>query len=511
MLDFIDGFLNRITMYRLVLYFLIALLAIAAAFGAFGILPYGPLAIVFSTAILLLVSWITNQLFAKTFGAQPNVESVYITALILALIITPVMPSADPANMPGITFLVWAAVWAMACKYILAINKKHLFNPAAFAVALTALTINQSASWWIGGNLPMLAFVLVGGLLVTRKIRRFDLVASFLAVGLLTIVLTNTASDPLTTLQKAFLHAPILFFAFIMLTEPLTTPPTRALRIIYGALVGFLFAPAIHVGSVYSTPELTLIAGNIFSYLASPKVKYVLKLKQKEGIGTDMLDFVFANDKPPRFRPGQYMEWTFAHKKSDSRGNRRYFTIASSPTEADLRLGVKFYDPPSSFKKNLLAMKPGDLIVGGQLAGDFTLPRDQRKKLVFVAGGIGITPFRSMIKYLIDCGERRDVVLLYSNRTVAEIAYREIFDEAEARLGMRTIYTVTDANETLPDERYYRGRINAKLIAQAIPDYRERTFYISGTHAMTTAFHRTLRTMGVPARRIKTDFFPGFA
>jgi len=506
-INFIDQFLNRITMYRLVFYFLAALLAIAVVLGAAGILPYSPTAIVFSTAVLVLVSWTTNQLFAKTFGAQPNAESVYITALILALIITPVAPQ-DPT---GISFLVWAAIWAMACKYLLAIKKKHLFNPAAFAVALTAFTINQSASWWVGGNLPMLAFVLVGGLLVTRKIRRFDLVASFLAVGLLTIVFTNTASDPFVTLQKAFLHAPIFFFAFIMITEPLTTPPTRTLRIIYGALVGFLFAPAIHVGSVYSTPELALIAGNVFSYLVSPKGKYVLKLKQKEKIGTDMLDFVFANEEPPHFRPGQYMEWTLAHKKSDSRGNRRYFTIASSPTEADLRLGIKFYDPPSSFKKNLLVMKPGDLIVGGQLAGDFTLPRNKRRKLVFVAGGIGITPFRSMIKYLTDCGERRDVILLYSNRTVAEIAYREVFDEAEAQLGMRTIYTITDANETLPDERYYRGRINAKLVAQTIPDYHERMFYISGTHAMITAFHRTLRTMGVPARRIKTDFFPGFA
>ncbi len=67
MRNLIDGLLNRITMYRLVLYFLIALLAIAAIFGALGILPYSPVAIVFSTAVLLAVSWITNQLFAKTF------------------------------------------------------------------------------------------------------------------------------------------------------------------------------------------------------------------------------------------------------------------------------------------------------------------------------------------------------------------------------------------------------------------------------------------------------------
>ncbi len=231
--------------------------------------------------------------------------------------------------MMGISFLIWAAIWAMACKYIFAINKKHLFNPAAFAVALTALTINQSASWWIGGNLPMLAFVLVGGLLVTRKIQRFDLVLSFFAVGLVTIMLTNTASDPLTTLQKAFLHAPLFFFAFIMLTEPLTTPPTRSGRIAYGAFVGLLFAPAIHVGSIYSTPELALLAGNLLSYALSPKAKYALKLKSKKEVGTDIYDFAFATEEPMRFRPGQYMEWTL--------GTKRAMTAATAVTLPSLR------------------------------------------------------------------------------------------------------------------------------------------------------------------------------
>ncbi len=510
MLTFIDNLLNKITMYRLVFYVLIALLAVAAVFGAFGILPYSPLAILFSTAVLTGVAWVTNELFARAFNAQPNSESIYITAFILALIIAPVTPWGAGANMMGVAFLIWAAVWAMACKYILAMDRKHVFNPAAFAVALTALTLNQSATWWVGGNLPLLAFVLVGGLLITRKIRRFDLVVSFFAVALTTIALTNTGSAPLVSVEKAFLHTPIFFFAFIMLTEPLTTPPTRTRRIIYGAFTGLLFAPAIHIGSLYSTPELALLAGNVLSYLMSPKAKYAFTLKEKQQVSADIYNFAFATEGPIAFRPGQYMEWTLAHKKSDGRGNRRYFTIASSPTERDLHLGVKFYEPSSSFKKRLRELRPGEEVIGGQLAGDFTLPKNKKEKLVFIAGGIGITPFRSMIKYLSDRRERRNVVLLYSNRTADEIAYREVFDEAAQTIGLQTLYAVTDADGVLPPE-YYRGRIDGNLIARAIPDYRERTFYISGTHAMTTAFRKTLRGMGIPARRIKTDFFPGFA
>ena len=247
-MNIIDRFLNNITMYRLVLYYLIALLAIAAVFGAFGILPYSPVAIIFSTLFLIAVAWSANGIIAGIMKAQPNTESVYITALILALIITPGIP-LDAAT---VGFLFWAAVLAMASKYVFTINKKHIFNPAAFAVAVTALAANQTASWWIGGNVPMMAFVIVGGLLVVRKIQRFDLALTFFAFALASDVLMHAGSDPITTIQKALIHTPLFFFAAIMITEPLTAPPTRSGRMAYGALVGALFAPAINIFSIFS-------------------------------------------------------------------------------------------------------------------------------------------------------------------------------------------------------------------------------------------------------------------
>jgi ferredoxin-NADP reductase/Na+-translocating ferredoxin:NAD+ oxidoreductase RnfD subunit len=505
-MTFIDDLLNKITMYRLVLYVLAALAAIAVVFGALHILPYDPISLLFSIAILVAVSWLTNKIFADAFKTQVNIESTYITALILALIITPVAPH----DLIGISFLIWAAVWATASKYILAINKKHLFNPAAFAVALTALTINQSATWWIGGNLAMMAFVIVGGLLIVRKIRRGDLMFAFFAAAIISIVAGIPGENPVITLEKALLHAPLFFFAFVMLTEPLTTPPTRGRRIAYGAFVGILFAPWVHIGSIYSTPELALLAGNILSFILSPKAKYVLKLKKREEAGNGIYDFVFT--KPPiSFRPGQYLEWTLGHDRTDSRGNRRYFTIASSPTENELRLGIKFYNPSSSFKKKMLDLTPGDEIMAGQLAGDFTLPRNRGKKLVFIAGGIGITPFRSMVKYLMDRNEKRSVALFYVNRTNAEIAYRDIFDEAEQAIGLKTIYAITGAGEALPEGNGRRGHIDGTLLRRELPDYHDRTFYISGTHAMVTATETMLHRLGIPAKHIKTDFFPGFA
>ena len=82
---------------------------------------------------------------------------------------------------------------------------------------------------------------------------------------------------------------PLVFFATVMLTEPLTTPPTTALRIPYGILTGILFAPAIHFGGIYSTPELSLVIGNVFSYLISPKKKLTLALKNIEKISPEFV------------------------------------------------------------------------------------------------------------------------------------------------------------------------------------------------------------------------------
>ncbi len=516
-------------MYRLVMYYLGILVGIAVLFGAIGWLPYNPFDLVFQTIFLLIACTVGNGILAWFFHAHPNSESAYITALILTLIVTP--QPIQTANY--VIFLVVLAAASMGVKYIIALNKKHIFNPAAFAVAASALLSGPAASWWVGGNLPLMAFVIAGGFLVVRKIQRADLALTFLGVALLSDILTHLSENPLVTIEQAMLHTPLFFFASIMITEPLTTPPTRPWRMEYAAIVGMLFSPAVHLGAYYSTPELALLAGNLFSFAVSPKGTHLLRLVKKEEVGTDIYDFTFATGDAGRLRfaPGQYLEWTLAHEKADGRGNRRYFTIASSPTESDVHLGVRFYDPSSSFKRRLRDMRPGDTIMAGHLAGEFTLPPNPYEKLVFIAGGIGITPFRSMVKYMSDTARaktapKRDAVLLYSNGAPDAIAYARTFDEAAETIGMRTIYAITGKNAgaaidaALADPGahgmpaygiFYEGRITADLIREEIPDWRTRTFYVSGTRAMTTGMEALLKDMGVPKARIKVDFFPGFA
>lgn len=505
MIKLIDGFLNKITMYRLVLYFLIGLLLLSIGFSFFHFLPYDPIFIILGGLFLFFFSGFINDLFSKIFKAPANIESTYITALILALIITPAKSFDD------YIFLALASTLAMVSKYILAINKKHIFNPAAVAVVLTSFGFNQSASWWVG-NLYLLPFVVIGGYLIIRKTQRENLVITFLLTAVLTIYFFSLlrGSNIISVLDKVVLHTALFFFASVMITEPLTMPPTTSLQIFYGIILGIVYSPDIHIFKIYSTPELTLLVGNLFSYLVSPKEKLFLKIKEKIRLGSDTVDFIFPLEKHLSFVPGQYMEWTLFHQKPDSRGNRRYFTLASSPTEENIRLGVKFYNASSSYKKALLNIGLDEEIVASQIAGNFTLPEDRQKKLVFMAGGIGITPFRSMIKYLIDQNERRDIIIVYSNKYRSEIVYKDVFDEAQTKLNIKTVYTLTDKAQLPMEWTGQTGRVNSQMIQKEIPDFMERVFYLSGPHSMVKGFKTVLQQMGVKKENIKTDFFPGF-
>lgn len=506
MFEFIDRFLNRTTMYRLVFYCLLALAAIAVVLGFLHKLPYGGLQIAASAVFIFAAAIIINFVFAKTFEAPSNPESTYITALILALIIKPGSTAAD------FIFISWAVVLAIGSKYILAIRKKHLFNPAALGVALTAFAISRSAIWWVG-TAWMLPFVAISGILIVRKIKRADMVFSFIFTALLlTLGIGIMRHANISSLSKqALVDTSIWFFSTVMLTEPLTAPPTKKLQIWYGILVGILFTPQIHVGSLYFTPELALLVGNVFAYVVSSKEKLVLKLEQRIRQTPSVYDFVFKPAKPLLFRPGQYMEWTLSHKNSDNRGIRRYFTIASSPTEPELIIGVKFYDPGSTFKKTLAQLQAGGTVVAAQLAGDFVLPNDPRQKLVFIAGGIGITPFRSMLKYLLDTNQARPITLLYSNRSADEIAYKDLFDQAKKNLGINVFYTLTDVETVPAGGNFQTGHFTKEFIAQNVPDFLQSTYMLSGPRAMILGFENTLNELGIPKKQIKTDFFPGFA
>ena len=382
MITKLDSLLDRITTYRLVLYVLLGLLGIAIVLGFFRLLPFTPLALLISTAFLELMCWAANTILARVLNVPTNVESAFITGLILALIL-------DPARTPDdLQFLGWAAILAMSSKYVLALNKQHLFNPAAVAVVITSFVLHESASWWVG-TASMLPAVLLGGMLVVRKLRQEELVGWFLATALATVSVVSLVQRVAISreLEQLLVASPVFFVAAIMLTEPLTLPPTRDLKRIYGALIGLLIVPQVHIGALYSTPELALVVGNVFSYLVSPKLKVALKLKRKARLSSDIVDFTFTTSRHMTFAPGQYLELTLGHDHPDARGNRRYFTIASSPTEQTLHLGVRFSPKGSSFKTAMYALDGRSKVLGGQVAGILPCRRIARKSSRSLLGG----------------------------------------------------------------------------------------------------------------------------
>lgn len=501
----IDGFLDKITMYKLLFYYLVILIGAAMGLSVLGQLSYNPLAIAFSAAYLSLICCTANEVFGRVYKVPTNFESSLITALILALIITPSGPAQN------IIFLTAAGGLAIASKYILAIKGKHLFNPAAIAVVMTSFGAVQSPSWWVS-NIKLMPFVLLGGLLLVRKIKRGRMVVSFILVAALSsaVLTTMGGGDVAGGLKKMALHSSLLFLAFVMLTEPQTSPTTANKQSWYGALAGFLFPPQMHLGTLYSTPELALVISNYFAYLISPKAKLLPKLVQRIKLAPRTMDFVFAASQQLAYEPGQYMEWTLPHRRADARGRRRYFTLASSPTENNIRLGVKFYENGSSFKRAMLAMESDTPIAASQVGGDFRLPKDKTKKLVFIAGGIGVTPYRSMVKYLVDTKEPRPITLFYSERKAEDVVYKDVFDVAQRELGLQVVYTLTDRTDNLPNWAK-GGYISGEMIKAEVPDYLERVFYISGPHSMVSATQSTLLEIGVNRSQIKTDFFPGYA
>lgn len=479
----IDRINDRFTSYRLVLYYLLALLAWAVLGSFFRQVPYSWHVILVSAVIITGVCYLSNKSISVFMNIPSNRESWLITALILVLVLTPVTDGKSLAAAAA------AGVAAMASKYILTFRMSHIFNPAALGAFIAGRILHVYPAWWVGTKF-ITPIVVIGGILVLRKVRRYQMVGIFLTFYLLYLIFYGSGGTHLLWLE--IISTQILFFAIVMLTEPSTSPASAKWYIPYALLVALFYS----FTEFKLSPEEALLAGNIFTFIFAANRRYELKfirrIKEAEGI----YSYIFSLPPKLSFSPGQYMEFTLTQRRSDSRGNRRYLSLSSSPTEPGLMFTVKEPDKPSAFKQSLAGLKPGEKVLASRVAGSFTLPKDTGRKLAFLAGGVGITPFRSMIKNVIDKDERRDIALLYSADSPAELSYRDLFGKAAAS-GLKTSY-ITE------------GHIDEARIRQLLPDYRQMLFYISGPYGFVNAVESSLLRLGVSYDNIVTDYFPGY-
>lgn len=503
-MNFIDSFLNRFTMYRVVLYGLIVLAVYSLILSVVGILSFSLPELTTTLVSLTFICFFANLLLGKLFKTPVNAESSLITALILYFLLWPSF------KLESVYLFLIAGLIAMASKYFIAYKGKHLFNPAAIA-AFLLMFLNSGAIWWVATP-SILPVALIVGLLIVRKIRRFTMFLTFISVSTFTFIafVAFNGRNLYDEIQLFFYSFPLIFLGTVMLTEPLTTPPTKKLQAIYASIVGVIFSLQTPLGHFYPTPEVALMMGNLFSFITSPKYRLKLKLLEKTEIAKDTIELVFEKPKAFKFKAGQYLEWTLPILKTDGRGNRRYFTIASSPTENVLRLGIKLNNPTSSFKRYLKGLTKNSLITAGSLSGDFTLDHAKKNTLVFIAGGIGITPFVSLLKALHDTKDTREIILFYSNKTYEEIAYQKFLGEISQQINLKVIYVLTELEKIPQNFNGEKGRINQKTIEKYVKNIANADFYLSGPISMVNGYKKILKTLGVRGKSIITDYFPGF-
>jgi ferredoxin-NADP reductase len=229
------------------------------------------------------------------------------------------------------------------------------------------------------------------------------------------------------------------------------------------------------------------------------KVTFVRSQAEAENITT----FYFKPERPVYYTAGQFAEWTMKHPKPDSRGVKRWFTISSSPTEELVTITTKFADKPSSFKATLRNMKPGDEILMSDPMGDFVLPKLIQTPLIFVAGGIGVTPFHSILSWLTATKETRPIKLIYGVNNEDEIIFQETF----AKAGFTPTIVVKNASAAWGGER---GELSAELIMGLAEPSDDALVYVSGPEPMVEKLEKDLKNTGLRSSQFVGDFFPNY-
>jgi ferredoxin-NADP reductase len=220
-----------------------------------------------------------------------------------------------------------------------------------------------------------------------------------------------------------------------------------------------------------------------------------LILITKENLIDNVWAFRFELDEPLSWVAGQFIRVELPHNNPDKEGAKRFFTVSSAPYEKIVQITTRVTS--STFKQALAALQEGDeLQLLAKPDGDF-IWEDTDKPLVFVAGGIGITPFRSILRQRAHDHLPLNATLIYGNRTDA-IVFKDEFDS----------YTTQDAEFTV---HYVTGEpLTAAKLTELEPDLNFSLVYISGPEPMVEALGNELKATGLPEAQLKQDFFPNY-
>jgi len=223
----------------------------------------------------------------------------------------------------------------------------------------------------------------------------------------------------------------------------------------------------------------------------------LLTLLEKKQETKDVFSFIFEPNEPFTWRPGQYLFYTLPNDNPDNRGVTRYFTISSAPFEGFVAITTRISKESSTFKKSLIDMNIGDTIEASGPDGDFVVD-DAGRNLVFIAGGIGITPFRSILLQLNHERKPINVQLLYANRDKDTVFKDRLESLVEKNPNFKINYFISP------------HRIDEKALSTLNSQLSTLNFYISGPSPFVRSIRDLLKEQGALSKNIKLDFFPGY-
>ena len=216
---------------------------------------------------------------------------------------------------------------------------------------------------------------------------------------------------------------------------------------------------------------------------------------------------LLAVDGYPEYRPGSYF-WVELPDRGheDERGLRRHISLVTSPTETGV-VGLATRIRDTAFKRTLAELEVGDEVEVEEPKGSFLLPEDTSADYVLVAGGIGITVFRSMLRYIADEMLPYKITLVYSNRDRESAAFLDELEGLERRIeGLRVVLTMTEEAGWEGESR----RIDAALLRDHVGKLEDKQFLVAGPPAMTEAVVEALHAAGVPEDRVLAGKFSGY-
>jgi ferredoxin-NADP reductase len=235
-----------------------------------------------------------------------------------------------------------------------------------------------------------------------------------------------------------------------------------------------------------------------------------VQLKAHKTLCADTTAFYFEKPEEFEFEAGQFANFTLlgsAH--TDLKGDTRTLSIASAPHERNLMVAMRMR--VTAFKRTLNSLPIGaELLLQGPY-GWMTLAKNGARPAVLLAGGIGITPFRSLIWNAAESLSPRRIVLFYSVRVPEEAAFLEELQEMERYNGRyKLISTVTQPEKMKTPWRGETGRISIEMLSRWIPDLRVPTYYIAGPPGMVTSVRQMLIDSGISEEDIRAEEFAGY-